>query len=208
MQQLSINTCGGRALPRLLGLVLIAFGLAVLLLGAYLGAPGKSIRLVRSPAGKPGLAPEWAKQGLHFSLSHSGQWLLIGTTRHVPIGVDIEHERRMVRARDLSDRFFAAPERQHLAPLDEPDLSLEFLRLWTAKEALIKAAGVGIAGHVGRVVVSNGTTGLVPAELPQDWPAPDTWSLRAPGLAGGVIGHVALPADVEQLRIRHLSPPA
>ena len=36
MQQVSIKEQEGRALPRLLGLVLIAFGLAVLLLGAYL----------------------------------------------------------------------------------------------------------------------------------------------------------------------------
>lgn len=178
-----------------------------LLLGAYLDVPGKSIRLVRSPAGKPGLAPEWAGQGLNFSLSHSGDWLLIGVARHLQIGVDIEHERRMARARELADRFFPDAERQHLAPLDEPDLSLEFLRLWTAKEAMIKAAGAGIAGHIGRVTVIAGEHGLEPADLPADWPVPAAWTLLAPSFQGGLIAHAAVPARIETARLRHLAPP-
>lgn len=178
-----------------------------LLLGAYLGVPGKSLRLVRSPTGKPGLAPEWARQGLTFSLSHSGDWLLIACTRHNHVGVDLEHERRMARARELAARFFPAIEQQHLVPLDEPDLSLEFLRLWTAKEALIKAAGAGIAGHIGQVAVAASDAGLHPVALPETWPPPEAWSLHSPDLPGGLIGHVAVPSAVETFRLWHLAPP-
>ena len=52
MQQVSMKTYGGRALPRLLGLVLIAVGLAVLLLGAYLVWNSLQARMALDAAGQ------------------------------------------------------------------------------------------------------------------------------------------------------------
>src|SRR5690554_2602598 len=48
-----------------------------LLLGAYLGCPGKAVKLVRGARGKPRLGIRHADQGLEFNLSHSGGWLAV-----------------------------------------------------------------------------------------------------------------------------------
>ncbi|MDA1266235.1 MAG: 4'-phosphopantetheinyl transferase superfamily protein, partial [Planctomycetota bacterium] len=56
-----------------------------------------------------------------------------------PVGVDLERvaERRAA----LHDKVADETERELLAPWD----ALAFTRLWTAKESVLKAAGVGMA---------------------------------------------------------------
>lgn len=159
-----------------------------LLLGSYLRCPGKSVRLERDERGKPALAGQQAGSGLRFNLSHSGDWLAVVVGR-AAIGVDIEAERRMMRARDLARRFFPADEARWLNDQDEPFLSRNFLNQWTAREALVKAHGSGLAGALGAIRLDWRPTAVL--ELPADWPASDQWSLISPPLPEGLVGHVA-----------------
>jgi 4'-phosphopantetheinyl transferase len=77
--------------------------------------------------------------GNYWSLTHKSAYVgaVIGPE---PMGIDIE------RIRDISDgliRKTASKAEWHLAG-GEPDSV--FFRYWTAKEAVLKATGVGIAG--------------------------------------------------------------
>lgn len=160
-----------------------------LLLGSYLDCPGKSIRLVRNEHGKPALSGVQAASGLNFNLSHSGDWLAVVVGYDVALGVDIEVDRRLERASDLAGRFFPAEEAHWLQGQDEPFLSRQFLNQWTAREALAKANGRGLAGVLGRIEL-----GWQPAAiraLPRAWPAPHQWTLLKPTLPAGLISHVA-----------------
>lgn len=124
------------------------------LLAAYLGLPVECVTLAEEEHGRPVLIGEAAGR-LHFNWSHSGDRALIALARSVQPGIDLEQEGR--RRRDeltLAKRFFASQEAAALAALPEADRPRAFLQLWTAKEALLKAHGRGLAFGLDRVVLA------------------------------------------------------
>ena len=131
-----------------------------LLLGAYLGIPGRDVVTVAGANGKPVLAPPLARSGLAFNLSHAGSRLAIAVARNLPVGVDIEEPQREVRWRKLSARWFSRAEADWLATLEPGAARGEFLRLWTVREAMIKAMGATIAGNISSVTPEPGARGI------------------------------------------------
>lgn len=118
------------------------------LLAAYLDCEPDVVRLAAGEHGKPFLADSRA---LDFNVSHSGGALLVGIAREQPLGVDIETQRRRRPALALARRFFAADEASALAGLDDSRRQLAFLRLWSCKEAVVKALGCGIGFGLARL---------------------------------------------------------
>ncbi|KGQ19116.1 4'-phosphopantetheinyl transferase [Lysobacter dokdonensis DS-58] len=112
-------------------------------LGAELGVAASSVDLRRDALGRPRLAG--VLQGFDVSWSHSGEGLLIALGEGVDVGVDLERARPRPRALELAERFFHVAEHAWLRGLPEPDRNEAFLRLWCAKEAVLKAHGRGIA---------------------------------------------------------------
>lgn len=161
-----------------------------LILGAYLGRPGKEIALVREPSGKPALTAP-ASGGLSFSVSHSGSWLAIAVASRLPVGVDIETDRRLDRALALSRRYFSEPEAEHLAGLGEPERSQRFRVLWTAREACIKAMGGSLAASLASMAFDPASGKVL--TLPKDWPAPTQWSVLGSDLPVPLTLRVAAP---------------
>lgn len=132
------------------------------LLAAYLGLSVERVTLAEEEHGRPVLIGESVGQ-LRFNWSHSGDRALIALARSVQPGIDLEQEGR--RRRDeltLANRFFAPQEAAALATLAEADRPRAFLQLWTAKEALLKAHGRGLAFGLDRVVlaIENGSPRL------------------------------------------------
>lgn len=146
-----------------------------LILGAYLGQPGKDLEFVYGPSGKPELASGTELGGLHFNLSHSGDWLALAVARDVAVGVDIEQRRELKRAGDLARRYFSPREAEHLAALAEPERSAQFFKLWTVREACIKAMGSSLARSLGELELAPDTAEL--QTVPVGWPGPDRWSV-------------------------------
>lgn len=135
-----------------------------LLLGAYLGLPGKSVRINRSDRGKPVLDPAVHSEELHFSMAKSEDRLLIGFSSSNHIGVDLEPALR--RARDalaLARRYFSMAEARALESMPPEDIDEAFLRTWACKEAVVKASGEGIANQLCRFTVE--TDPLKPAGI-------------------------------------------
>jgi 4'-phosphopantetheinyl transferase len=77
--------------------------------------------------------------GVHWSVSHKSR-CVAAVAALQPVGIDIE-QIRPVKA-GLAERI-AAPREWRLFPGDR---QASFFRCWTAKEAVLKAAGIGIAG--------------------------------------------------------------
>lgn len=109
----------------------------------YLRTDARSISYRYGEHGKPFLdAP--ASQNLNFSLSHSGDRLLIAVCRGGQIGVDIELVQERSDPMQLASHFMSGDEALQLARLTDPVAQRElFFTLWTRKEALIKALGKG-----------------------------------------------------------------
>jgi 4'-phosphopantetheinyl transferase len=113
-----------------------------MVLSERLKAVPAELRLGRTDAGKPTI------QGLHFNLSHSGDLILLAVDEDQDIGVDIERRRPLERVDALVRRWLTAAERHDLEKemARGVERSESFLRVWSQKEARLKALGVGIAG--------------------------------------------------------------
>ena len=88
-------------------------------------------------AGKPALK---APAPCHFNLSHSGDAIAVAVADQ-PVGLDIESHRELNDGLAIAQRVFHPRERQWLQA--QADFAAGFYRLWTLKEALLKATGEG-----------------------------------------------------------------
>ncbi|MBC8639246.1 4'-phosphopantetheinyl transferase superfamily protein [Caballeronia sp. EK] len=103
-----------------------------------------SLMLDADDRGRPFLADPDAPD---FNVSHSGAFGLIAVSRERRVGVDIEEARATFKWRELAPAVLADMDRREIEALpDEPAQNARFFDCWTAKEAVLKAHGVGIGG--------------------------------------------------------------
>lgn len=127
--------------------------------------------------------------GLDFSLSHAGGLAVIAVSDRA-VGVDVED---------------VTAGKQPLAPaLTERERAtclsyIDFARLWTRKEAVLKAVGRGLAIHPGRIEIVGSTLLALPAELgrPEDY---TLWDLPLPA---PYVGSLAVLGPEPSLSVRN-----
>jgi len=134
----------GAPTPRRLDLVARGLSRAVLSRLEPGIAPGEW-RFLRDADGRPSLAPPFDATGLHFNLAHTRGLVVLAVGGIAGIGVDVESMDKRVRT-ELATRYFSAAESADLSALPVDARAARFLRLWTLKEAYLKATGQGIAG--------------------------------------------------------------
>lgn len=96
--------------------------------------------------GRPELGEPWNSSGVFFNLTHSHGLALLGMTQDVELGIDLERVRSSVATESVARRYFAPAEVEALLALTEADRVGAFFRIWTRKEAYLKAVGSGITG--------------------------------------------------------------
>jgi 4'-phosphopantetheinyl transferase len=163
-----------------------------LLLGAYLGLPGKDVHIFRGARGKPRLHKDHHDPVLDFSMAGSGSRCLVGITSGAVIGVDLEpRDRHASKPLALARRYFSAQEYEALKAFPQDQLDAAFLHTWACKEAVVKAAGMGIANALCHFAVSvqPGEPAAVLAMRDDD---PDAWRLRCLALPHGMLGAVTV----------------
>ncbi len=127
-----------------------------LLLGAYLGLPGKDVHINRRIKGRPELAISQAQGELDFSVARSSGCYLIGISSGAAIGVDLEvATRRAGKPLALARRYFSKQETAALSALGAEELHRAFVHTWACKEAIVKASGMGIANQLCRFSVNT-----------------------------------------------------
>jgi 4'-phosphopantetheinyl transferase len=143
-------------------------------LGDWLAIPAAAVVLSRDGRGRPRLdhAP------LDVNWSHSGDGLLVACGPGLRVGIDLERVHTRPRALELARRFFAPPEQAWLEaqPADMRDEA--FLRLWCAKEAVLKAHGHGLSFGLHRLVFAETGDALQLVETDPALGAPAAWTLR------------------------------
>jgi 4'-phosphopantetheinyl transferase len=114
------------------------------ILASYLERDPKSIHFVYGPHGKPMLADAATSGGLEFNASGSDELAVCAVTAGRPVGVDIELCRPIADG-DLPDQCLTPAERTALSALEPARRLAGFYRLWTLKEAFLKATGDGLS---------------------------------------------------------------
>jgi 4'-phosphopantetheinyl transferase len=110
-------------------------------LAAALGEAPAALRFTRSERGRPALAG--GPPPLDFNVAHGGGHALVAWSRTRRVGVDVEPVRAAWDWRPLSRMVLGEEDARRIAAAPEP--AALFLAIWTAKEALLKADGRGIA---------------------------------------------------------------
>ena len=114
------------------------------LLGEALDCAPHEVRIEPGPDGKPHCIGKQAGD-IHFNLGHSHGRILIALCREARVGVDIERMDSNVEIFEVAQANFAPGEVRAIkaAPTFERATKM-FYRIWTAKEALLKAQGSGL----------------------------------------------------------------
>jgi 4'-phosphopantetheinyl transferase len=141
---------------------LVARGSLRSILARYTGIDPGRLRFRLGEFGKPELGADDGGDRLRFNLSHSGTLALLVVAAGRRVGVDLERLRPMADAERIAARFFSAREQSELRALPEPERLAAFFRVWTRKEAYIKAIGTGLATPLDGFAVS-----LAPGEPPR-----------------------------------------
>jgi 4'-phosphopantetheinyl transferase len=118
-----------------------AHGVLRRILSRYTGIAAAALRFERTEFGKPYLLGT----PVHFNLAHSGTLALYAVAR-AEVGVDLEQVRPEVDVLGIARRFLPEPEVLELRALAGEEQRRAFFRLWTRREAYLKARGVGIRG--------------------------------------------------------------
>jgi len=111
-----------------------------LLLGRHLQQAPTSIQYSVGDNGKLYLA----KSRLSFNVARSENMAMIALGFDCEIGVDIEKVRAVPDIADIATHLFTESERQALKNFPLEMRNRAFLSMWTRKEAVLKADGIGI----------------------------------------------------------------
>ncbi|MCZ0983614.1 4'-phosphopantetheinyl transferase superfamily protein [Streptomyces diastatochromogenes] len=114
-------------------------------LGVLTGSAPERLRFARASCpccGGPHGRPVLASSGVEFSLSYSGELVLIGVASDA-VGVDVEPVPELEVAEQLARVLHPAECEEVGAALPE-DRPAVFARLWARKEAYLKGLGTGL----------------------------------------------------------------
>jgi 4'-phosphopantetheinyl transferase len=165
-----------------------------LILGRYLDAPPASLMFAADDNGRPFLAGE--RSGLHFNLSHSGDVALIALA-HAAVGVDVERIKEMSDFMKIARKHFAASELESLQRVAAEEQPKAFHRIWTRKEAFVKATGLGLRFPLN--AFSTGSATEPPSLMVEGHARPD-WTLIDLKPGEGYVGALAVAAPDAAVR--------
>ena len=110
-----------------------------------LGCEGRALSFGYGEHGKPFARIDGAYVEIGFNVSHSGRHGLIALAAHDGIGIDVEERVAQRDLEGIGGLVYGPAERRSLAIATGDDKVHLFYRLWSMKEALIKAIGAGFS---------------------------------------------------------------
>ena len=153
------------------------------ILGRYTGLAPEEIVFATNAFGKPYLPAQDHRAPLRFNHTDSGDWSLVALSANREVGVDLEKTVPREGFERIVARYFAEDEKAAFFALPPEERLSAFYYGWTAKEAFLKAKGVGLTYSLRKFSVS-----LRPDEPP------------------GLLGYPDDPAEVRRWSFRRFTP--
>lgn len=164
-------------------------------LASYLSVAPADLQFAVGEFGKPRLHDD----GLYFNLSHTANRLLIAVSDMPDIGVDIESVNTRRHLDGLARRCFSDVEYREWLGLAVDQRLKAFYRLWTKKEALVKAIGRGIALGIERCEFALDIGGALLA-VPDEFGPVSRWCVQELEVETGFNAAVVTPNRPHSLR--------
>jgi 4'-phosphopantetheinyl transferase len=146
-----------------------------------------------------GRRPEIAGRLIQLSTSSSDELALVALHVDREIGIDVERLRLINDWRDLAASL-AIEERDALLAMPPAAAAEAFLRVWTRKEAYVKALGVGLELPLDTFAVSVGEVGRL-TRSSDGTPAAD-WSFVDLIPARGYVAALAIKGVAPEVEVR------
>jgi 4'-phosphopantetheinyl transferase len=155
------------------------------LLGRATGTKPADVEFAYGENGKPRLAGG----GPRFNASDTGDFVAVALSR-TEVGIDVELVRPLRRRDGLARRICTDGELEAFGRFPEEQRDAELLRLWTCKEAALKAIGIGLRGGARNVEVAHASDGS--ARLAGLLGENNAWTLLQPELAPRLLCSVVI----------------
>lgn len=161
-------------------------GILRTLLGFYLRREPAAIEFIYGLHGKPAVKSTDTQKALQFNLAHSNDLAVYAFARDRLIGIDLEHVRPLQDADDFAERFFSTRESALISSMPADQKWGAFFKLWTCKEAFLKANGSGLTVPLNQAEIllgsSDDTVKLI--SIGGDLKGAANWQLETRTLAG------------------------
>jgi len=153
------------------------------ILAQYLTCTTREIIFSYTAAGKPHID----HMPCAFNVSHSHEIAVYAITRKNQIGIDMEYTGSAIQGEKIAQRYFS--QREYEVVVSTPPLERHhmFIRIWTIKEAYLKATGRGIAGLESIEVMCDKEGKYTILDHDDDSPR-TTWFVQQLHIAAGYIG--------------------
>lgn len=127
------------------------------ILAYYLHVPAATICIQPDTHGKPRLVGNYHNQGLGFNVSHSADYFALAICPQGEVGVDIEiiKPQLLPEIDNIAKHHFSVSEHDILMNSAQDERLEHFFRMWTLKESVLKAIGLGLSCPLSSVVVND-----------------------------------------------------
>jgi 4'-phosphopantetheinyl transferase len=124
---------------------ILVHGLLRWMLGRHFGISPQVVEITYNSFGRPSVSG-YSRQ-VFFNLSHSSGVSALAFDPENEIGVDVERIDDEFDFEPIAQMFFSKKEKQYIQHSKENSRN-RFYQLWTRKEALLKAVGIGISENL------------------------------------------------------------
>lgn len=184
----------------------VSHGLLRDVLARYTGVAPSALTFSGGHTGKPRLCDQTdVDRAITFNLAHADGRALVAVAKGDEVGVDLERIRADLDPLSLAQQFFAPSERKIIARAPGTAQREIFFRYWVAKEAVLKAQGIGLELAPDRceiALVADGGSARVLSHA--QGMLESNWSVRFLPCGPGWIGGVAARGEEWSVRLRAL----
>jgi 4'-phosphopantetheinyl transferase len=114
------------------------------LLSRYIKQDPRDLKLCYTSKGKPFLRKGSQMPEINFNMAHSAGFALYAVSHSRQVGIDLERVESFAGRQHIANRFFSAGELAQFQAFHSTSQTQAFFRLWTRKEAYLKARGLGL----------------------------------------------------------------
>lgn len=132
--------------------------------------------------------------GISFSITHARDLVAVAFVKDARIGIDIEYMERKVDLLGVAEKILSDDDFQVFQALPEDEKVSAFFRVWTRKEAYLKATGEGLTDALKKISVSLQAEEIGTVTDARDQGA-DNWRLHSLDLVPGYEACVACDGE-------------